>query len=491
MGRRALGKRKEMEEVDPRTAQAGSPIALFLFDLLADPSSTLRGLLRVSDLFCVRLTCKEAWRCIQHRPLTKLGVLRATKDRRGYGRRDGRGYAHHVPLLKWCLRHGVVDLDIRKECLVRVGEAGDVELVSEFLEVKPKTEEVITGLLCWAAGAGHDGLALQLWDDLVKLPEYERRSGWFAFKVAAGGCVRTAAAIDNDPAARVHHLSLAVRNGHQRFVEWVLADVEPDAGAQYIANAAKSGSLELVQWLYAKGYAVGDETLTNAAGSGNVDLCKWVVDHGVAPTQRAMEAAVDEGYVQVLEWLSTAGCRCTTEVLRHAVLRGGVSVVGRCLDHHPNPPDAGGLLALSCQNVHGTEVFEYLADQRGFLSSPTELMRAAEERQMWIDGAAFDAAILVKRYGIPLYPDYIWDAIRSEDLGRVRFAVSQGQQVSGNCYWELITMADPTFLNEVLLARKVGGSVPEADLTLIKEALCGFKCRPFVAKVLADHSIVV
>ena len=40
-----------VDDDEARTAQAGSPIALLLFDLLADPSSTLRGLLRVSDLF--------------------------------------------------------------------------------------------------------------------------------------------------------------------------------------------------------------------------------------------------------------------------------------------------------------------------------------------------------------------------------------------------------------------------------------------------------
>jgi hypothetical protein len=483
MGREALGKRKEMEEVDARTAQAGSPIARFLFDLLADPSSTLRGLLRVSDLFCVRLTCKEAWRCIQHQPLTKLGVWRAAHD--------WRGHAHHVPLLRWCLHNGIIDLHVESSFCRTIGETGDIDLVSDLLEVVPKTEGVMGELLCGAAGAGHDGLAFKLWNDLLKLPQYDRRWDRFAFKVAAGGCVRTAAVIDNDPTAWVHHLYLAVRNGHQRFVEWVLADMEPTVDDDYVADAAKSGSLELVQWLYAKGHVVGEDALVAAATSGNVELCKWMVDRGLVATQRAMGAAVEEGHVQVLDWLSTVGCRCTSEVLRHAVRTGAVPVVAWCLEHHPHPPDAGDLLTLSCQNEQGSDVFKCLVDQCGFEGSPTELMQAVAEHNRWRQTGRFDAAILVKRYGTPLYSDYLWDAIRHEDLDRLRFALSQGQKVSSECYDVLIASSDAALLNEVLLARKVGDNIPEADQALIRKVLRQVDCHPNAKKVLADHSIVV
>jgi hypothetical protein len=487
MGRRALGKRKEMEEVDPRAAQAGSPIALTLFDLLADPTSTLRNLLRVSDLFCVRLTCKEAWRCIQHRPLTKLGVLRAAKAPRGYGR----GFDHHVPLLRWCLRNIAVDLDLREECFITIGEAGDVELVSELLEVEPKTAEVMGDLLTGAARAGHDELALQLWADFVKLSKNNDKKRSFDYSVVAGGCVRTAAAIDSDPTAWVRDVSYAMRNGHQRFVKWVLADVEPDADGDYVAQAARSGSLELVQWLYAKGHVVGEDSLVEAVSSGNVELCKWVLDHGLVPDEGAMEAAVERGHVEVLEWLSSMGCMCTSELLSYAVREGGVPVVGWCLDNHPHPPDAGDLLVLSCQNVHGTEVFEYLADQRGFQSSPTGLMRAAQMREVWTEGMAFDAAILVKRYNIPLYSDYLWEAAHLQDLDRLRFALSQGQEVLVDSFRDLIIARDATLLNEVLLARKVRGRITPTDRTRIMQALREVACRTRAKKVLAEHSIVV
>jgi hypothetical protein len=160
-------------------------------------------------------------------------------------------------------------------------------------------------LLYGAAGAGHDRLALQLWAELAKLPKYVYRMNAIMYSVALGGCTRTAAAIDDDPTAWVGSLNFALRNGRRPFVEWVLADLEPDADCDYIADAARSGSLELVQWLYAKGYSVGRRAMTNAAASGNVDLCKWVSGHGLVPTQRAMYAALYQDHDEVLEWLST------------------------------------------------------------------------------------------------------------------------------------------------------------------------------------------
>jgi hypothetical protein len=483
MGRRALGKRKALEEVDPRTAQAGSPIALALFDLLADTTSTLRSLLRVSDLFCVRLTCKEAWRCIQHRPLTRLGVLNEASD--------WRGFEHHVPLLRWCLRQGIMGIDLDVDFAVTIGQTGDSELVSEVKEIEPKSEEVMVDLLCGATQAGHDELALQLWAEVVKMPEYDRRRYWIMYRVASGGCIRTAAAINDDPTAWIEHVVPALHSGHLPFVEWVLADVEPDENAQYVVEAAKSGSLELVKWLYTKGYAVRGEAMTNAAASGNVDLCKWVLDLGLVPDQSTIEAAVEWGHVQVLEWLSGMGCMCTSELLRHAVRIGGVPAVAWCLEHHSHAPDAGDLLILSCESIRGTDVFEYLTDQRGFQSSPTELMRAAAKNGGRLVVGGFDATVLVKRYGVPLYPGFIREAIVLEDLARIRCALVQGQEVSKDCYEELIQNADATLLNEVLLARKVGDRIPKADRELIKEVLRDVDCSPNAKMMLADHSFFV
>jgi hypothetical protein len=389
------------------------------------------------------------------------------------------------------LHNGIIGLCSDRWFLETFGETGDAELVAELLTIEPKPEDVARDLLHGAASAGHDELALQLLADFVALLDNMLRAYVMKQHVAMGGCVRTAAVISDEPSRWVPFLPVALRNGHQSFVEWVLADVELNAHASYVADAAESGSLEFVKWVHAKGYAVGGEALTNAAASGNLDLCKWVSEQGLVPEQNAMDAAVNGGHVQVLEWLSSKGCRCTSFLLRYALRTADVPVVAWCLDHHPHPTDAGDLLGLSCQNVQGPNVFEYLADQRGLKSSPTELMQYAAERHAWEYAEIFDAAILVKRYGIPLFPGYILEAIDREDLARLRFALSQGQEVSEECYKLLIENADATLLNEVLLARKVGDSIPEGDQALIESVLRDVDYQPSAKMVLADHSFFV
>jgi hypothetical protein len=381
------------------------------------------------------------------------------------------------------LHRGIGGLDKRQAYIRTIGEAGDAQLVSQLLEVAPTTEVMLMDLLHGATKAGHDELALQVLGDVMELPTYSALQNRVKEVVAVGGCVRTAAAIDDDPRAWVRLLPRTLKKGHQPFVEWVLADVIVNADAQYVAFAATSGSLELVKWLCAKGYPVGGRAMRNAASSGNVALCKWVLDHGIGPTQDAMEVAVVGGHVEVLEWLSTQGCSCTRELLRHAVFTGGLPLVTWCLDHHMHPPNAGDLLALSCINELGSDVFEHLVNQRGFQSSPTELMRFVAEHRMFPHRLNFDAAVLVKRYDTPLYSHYMFDAIRFNDLDRLRFALSQGQEVSMVCYKRLLQETDATLLIEVLLARKVGDSVPEVDYTRIKEALFEVKHYDSVSKV--------
>ena len=85
----------------------------------------------------------------------------------------------------------------------------------------------------------------------------------------------------------------------------------------------------------------------------------------------------------------------------------------------------------------------------------------------------------------------MWYAVLHEDLGRLRFALSQGVEVAAECYERIIDTADAAMLNEVLLARKIGDNIPEADQALIRKVLRQADCHPNAKKVLADHSIIV
>ena len=178
-----------MDEDETREAQAGSPIAVAILDLLADPTSTLYGCLRVSDLFCVRLTCREAWRCIVHRPLTKAGVLGAATDVRGWG-------DHHAPLLRWCLRNGVADVCHKGAFLRTLGEAGEADLVMECLSGAEKSDAACVSMLSGVARGGHDRLALFLVNEFMLPGQPGTWNPDLMQDVASGGCVLTAAAMD-------------------------------------------------------------------------------------------------------------------------------------------------------------------------------------------------------------------------------------------------------------------------------------------------------
>ena len=90
-----------------------------------------------------------------------------------------------------------------------------------------------------------------------------------------------------------------------------------------------------------------------------------------------------------------------------------------------------------------------------------------------------------------LFHDYLYEAIEQEDLGRLRFALSQGVEVRAECYERLIDTADAAMLNEVLLTRKIGDNIPEADQALFRKVLRQADCHPNAKKVLANHSIIV
>ena len=103
-------------------------------------------------------------------------------------------------------------------------------------------------------------------------------------------------------------------------------------------------------------------------------------------------------------------------------------------------------------------MFEYLADNRGYESAPEELMVAAVRNSM-----VFDAAVLVKRYRVPLHHTYLGRAIVATDVGRIRFALSHGQVPVAMHYTQLFHSTDVGVLSEVLRARKVDGVLPGAD----------------------------
>ena len=300
--------------------------------------------------------------------------------------------------------------------------------------------------------------------------------------VARGGCVLTAAAMEADPAEWVEYVGGAVRRGHMKFVQWVLANVQPSPADSYIDSAVASGSLALLESLVEAGWSVTSGTVAFAGLSGNIALVQWLMNHGLAPTSDTIEGAVKEGHVHVLEWLMTKGYECTSDLLPVAVTFAKVHVVD-WLFVHCDPPADVDLVELSCQNRWGSEVFEYLVDLRGLKCHPGICVSRSERWSL-----TFDAAVVVERYGVPLYPNYLKQAIELNDVRRVRFALSQGQQPTTDDYVELIDSLDATLLSEVLRARQVNGTLAEPDRSRIRHALRVSMFSGYTRELLSDHS---
>ena len=247
-----------------------------------------------------------------------------------------------------------------------------------------------------------------------------------------------------------------------------------------------SGSFALVEWLHVQGWSPDRSALVSAAGSGSTDILQWLMDHGLPLSSSAMRAAVCAGHVHVVRWLNANGCEYTSELLLVAVERSTVEVVD-LLFRHCAPADGVDLLEASCRNPRGCSVFEYLADKHGLESDPSRLMAAAAKYF-----STFDAAVLVKRYGVPLHRGYMKNAIQKRDIGRLRFALSQGTAPSAEAYMELIEIFDglsePIMLAEVLDARTVNGVIPDVDRTLLERAISASKFNRGAMKLLADRS---
>ena len=101
----------------------------------------------------------------------------------------------------------------------------------------------------------------------------------------------------------------------------------------------------------------------------------------------------------------------------------------------------------------------------------------------------FDVAVVLKRYPqATLDHEYLEAAIDDEDVGRTRFALSQGLVPSVDDYVDLLNSVDSTLLSEVLITRKVDGTLPEVDRARMREALPQTDRKQSTMKMLREHS---
>jgi hypothetical protein len=215
---------------DTRAAQAGSPVALVLIDLLADPSSALYLSLRVCDLFFFRRTCKEAWRRVHHKVLTKNNLWETAINEE---------VEPHVPMMRWCVRQEVHADDSTR---IAIGATGNMSLIEEYLALYGGDE--LVWLFVGAVKAGDVTTALSLRSRLGVDALNEFGPGKVKPYVSSGGEVKLAQLLNLTP-HDWEYLSIvpALKKGHVRFVQWVLSETTLDPVCQPLAvtRAAESG----------------------------------------------------------------------------------------------------------------------------------------------------------------------------------------------------------------------------------------------------------
>ena len=390
---------------DARDAQAGSTIALLLIDLLADPSSALYSCLRVCDLFCVRLTCKEAWRRIPHKVLTKNNLWETAFN----GMKEP-----HIPMLRWCIRQRLHLQHFTTDC---IGATGNMSLIDEFLGQYGRRR--LVALFAGAVGSRDSAAALSLFPRLRPRDRERFDSLYMKRRVCASGFIEVAELIYPEPnSLNGVDLSPALQNGHLEFVQWVLSETElhPDVADGAISDAAQSGSIDLVRWLAEEhDCPMIGEALISAAWAGKLDMLKWLYQQAGGHLQGAVIHVARHGQLHVLDWLIEQGCQLTAETLYVAAEASTTATVAWLLDHGcPHVEET--LVERACRNRRGSDVLKFLIETKRMRCNPRRCTRE-------FNGSGGDEAVLHRAFGTPLSEDYFEHCVQWGDISRLRYAL--------------------------------------------------------------------
>ena len=443
---------------DARDAQAGSPVALVLIDLLADPTSALYSSLRVCDLFCVRLTCKEAWRRIHHNVLTKSNVWKTAMN----GMDEP-----HVPLLRWCMRQEIPLIYCNGQ---DIGATGNIPLIEEYVARYGRHE--LLSLFLGAARAGVATAALSLHSRLDVGALDKLGSVEVGRHISAGGLVEVAQVL-NMTSRDWHYFTLApaLQKGHRPFVQWVLTETTLDAVHRdyAVVRAAESGSLDLIRWLVEeKMFRVTDETAPRAASAGALDVLQWLHARYGCDLQSALDGATCNGQLHVLEWLIKQGCALTEQTLYEAAQKSTTATVAWLLGRGC-PCDEMRLVESSCRNIRTGDVFKFLVETMHMEFIP-HMCRAAV-----VSGSPCVEAALHGVLGGRLSENFLRSSVVAEDIGSLRYGLKHGASLRSSALRAMLYYNQWAMLYETIEHSLVDGQLTVGVRALIDEAVssCG------------------
>ena len=438
--------------------RAASTTADLLIDLLADPFSVLSSYLRVSDLFCVRLTCKDAWRRISHKVLTKNNLWATALS----GMRQP-----HIPMLRWCVRQ---ELFLHDETAKLIGGTGSMLLIEECLKLYGR--DMLFPLMAGAAKAGDSASAIDLFSRLD--PDDLDLGHLIDFKecVSAGGSVEAAQLLSRTAIVPTPiewgfvDIVPALRNGRREFVQWALSDtvLSPTHGELAVVHAAASGSIDLVQWLVAEhGWPITNRAVCSSAMAGQLGMLQWLDGQEGGNLQAAVPSATSSGQLHVLEWLIEQGCQVTEEVVHEAAETSNAATVAWLLDRG-YPYDEETLVERARRNEKTDDVLKFLIE---------------------VKGVQCDEAVAYRRLGTPFSEDYVGDCVRSGDIARVRNALEGRAPFHWTVLFVMFEREECAMLNETIEYYLDNGKLTEQFRAWLDEAVSYAGCvSEDVARVL-------
>jgi hypothetical protein len=439
-----------------RDAQAASPVGQLLIDLLSDPSSALYSHLRVCDLFCVRLSCKAAWRRIPHKPLTKSNLWQNAFN----------GMFEvidpHIPMVRWCIRQKLMLLE---ETAETVGATGNTSLIEEFIATYGRTN--LVELFGGAVSSGVAEAALNLFPqlrpaDLARFDAFNMKQ-----RISTGGLVEVAQLIYPDRGCfNGNILCAALQSGRTEFVQWVLSGTAIDStlAERAVRDAAMSGSVELVRWLAdEKGCPKTEDALLVAARDGKLELLRWLHVHGSGDLQEAVKHAARYGQCHVLEWLFEQGCQMTEEALYEAAEGSTTSTIVWLMDRGC-PYVEQTLVERSCKNFYD-DILVYLIETKGIPYSAEKL----RQYRLVSMCTPYVEAALHRLVGRPLGKSFFEDAVAVEDICLVRYALGHKASFTPAALCKMFEQDEDAMLTETLEYFLVHGT----DQDELREAMRG------------------
>ena len=466
-----------------RDAQAGSPMALLLIDLLADPTSALYSCLRVSDLLFVRLTCKEAWGRIHHKILTKNNLWKTAVNLGTHGTFEDMR-APHLPMLQWCMRQA---LELPERIAKCIGATGNMALIE--MCVARYGRHVLVHLLAGAAGSGHAAPALNLFAQLGPDQLHLLRSDDVKECVSAGGLVEVAKLVYDTPGCLSYDdLAPALLNGHLHFVAWALSKSESaldsDEEDCTVALAGESGSMELVRRLVeVHGYPRTHAAVIAAATSGKLYMLRWLHERIGGDLQESVDNVARQGHLHVLEWLTDQGCQLTAQTLYAAAEASTPATVAWLLDRGC-PHDEKALVERSCRNLWSGDTFQFLVETKGMQYNP-EICRQLASSAVWL------TETVLYPHGAPLSDTYFTNCVCSGDIERFRNAIELGAPFSKQVLRVILGRGECAMLCEALQHSTVNGKASDDFFTLLVKAVnfTGYVTRDTL-QVLAQFGYV-